>query len=280
MSEEAQAVAAEELHPLQQQAEQQAAPEVEGAGDAVADEATEQQEEQPKKEARTYTQEDVDRIVKKAKRNASYLARKEAEAELYRAQAERTAQPQRQQVQEDAPPKREDFDDYETYLEARADYRADQKVKEVLQQHGQRSQQQAVQSSEQERLTRYSQDLDKARSSIPDFDDVVESADVPVTQKMREAILESDVGALLTYHLAKNPAEAERIAKLSPNAQLKAIGVIEASLASKPAPQQSKAPAPIKPLSSSSGGAADLSKMSMDDYYEHRKKQGATWARR
>jgi hypothetical protein len=119
--------------------------------------------------------------------------------------------------------------------------------------------------------------LDKANKA---YKKGVEGADVPVTQKMREAILESDVGALLTYHLAKHPSEAERIAKLSPNAQLKAIGVIEASLASKPAPQQSKAPAPIKPLSSSSGGAADLSKMSMDDYYEHRKKQGATWARR
>lgn len=276
MSEEVAGIATEEPHPLDPSAPQEPQSEAPEAEDPKA----EGEQEAVKRETKNYTQEEVDRIVRKAKKNASYLARKEAEAELYRQQVERGVQRAPEAKPEDAPPKREDFDDYETYLEARADYKAEQKVKAVLAEQQTRTQQQTQQSSESQRLARYQQDLDKARSSIPDFDEVTGEADVPVTQTMRDAILESDVGALLTYHLAKNPAEAERIARLSPIAQAKAIGQIEASLASKPAPQVSKAPAPIKPISGASGGHADPSKMSMDEYLAYRKKTGAAWARR
>jgi len=275
MSEEVAVPGAEEPHPLDPSAPQEEPPEQTTEGEAEAE--VEQQEE--KKETKNYTQEEVDRIVRKAKKNASYLARKEAEAELYRQQVERGLQRNPEPVQ-DAAPKREDFDDYETYLEARADYKAEQKVKAVLAEQQARTQYSTQQTSEAQRLARYQQDLDKARSSIPDFDEVTGEADVPVTQTMRDAILESEVGALLTYHLAKHPAEAERIARLSPVAQAKAIGAIESSLATKPAPRVSKAPAPIRPISGASGGQADLSKSSMDDYIAARKKQGASWARR
>lgn len=274
MSEEVAGIAAEELHPLDPSAPQEDSPEQTTEGEVEA----EAEQEEPK-ETKNYTQEEVDRIVRKAKKNASYLARKEAEAELYRQQVERSTQRAPEPVQ-DAAPKREDFDDYETYLEARADYKAELKVKAVLAEQQSRTQYATQQNREAQRLTRYQQDLDKARSSIPDFDEVIESADVPITQTMRDAILESEVGALLTLHLAKNPAEAERIARLSPVAQAKALGAIEASLATKPVPRVSKAPAPIKPISGASGGHADPSKMSMDEYAAFRKKQGAVWARR
>lgn len=274
MSEEVASIAAEDPHPLDPSAPQEDPPEQTTEGEVEAE-----GEQEEKKETKNYTQEEVDRIVRKAKKNASYLARKEAEAELYRQQVERSTQRAPEPVQ-DAAPKREDFDDYETYLEARADYKAEQKVKAVLAEQQSRTQYATQQSSEAQRLARYQQDLDKARSSIPDFDEVTGEADVPVTQTMRDAILESEVGALLTYHLAKNPAEAERIARLSPVAQAKALGAIEASLAVKPAPRVSKAPAPIKPISGSSGGHADPAKMSMDDYMAYRKKTGASWARR
>jgi hypothetical protein len=273
MSEEVVVPVAEEPHPLDPSAPQEAEPE-QPEGEAEAE-----GEQEEKKETKNYSQEEVDRIVRKAKKNASYLARKEAEAEIYRQQVEKGTQRAPEPVQ-DAAPKREDFDDYETYLEARADYRADQKVRTVLAEQQARTQYSTQQNSEAQRLARYQQDLDKARTSIPDFDEVTDAADVPVTQTMRDAILESEVGALLTYHLAKHPLEAERIARLSPVAQAKAIGAIEATLATKPAPRVSKAPAPIRPISGSSGGHADPSKMTMDEYTAYRKKGGAAWARR
>lgn len=276
---------AELVHPLAvtaevQQEPAQPGPEAATQAEAEGEEGAEQKEEKP---ARTYTQEEVDRIVRKAKKNSSYLTRKETEAEFYRQIAE-----ERQQSQAKAtavpgaqPPKRDDFDSFEEYLEARSDWRTDQKFAERMAQQNEVSLRKAEEVSAQEQSRRFYAQMDKARESIADFDEVMDAAsEAPVTQTMRAAIMESEVGALLTYHLAKNPAEAQRISRLSPVAQFKAIGAIEATLQRKPEPQVSKAPAPIKPLSGGSGGVADPAKMPMEDYIAHRKKQGAAWARR
>lgn len=278
MSEEiAEGIGEVEPHPLETQQPQdtQAEPQQEGDADG-------EQQAQEKKEAKNYTQDEVDRIVKKAKRNAAYLARKEAESELYQQQLERRERPQEApQAQQDAPPKREDYDDYEAFLKAEARFEARQEMQQFTRAQQERAQNERRVQSESQQVARYQSDLNKARETIADFDDVLDAAgDVPVTQTMRAAILESDVGALLTYHLAKTPAEAERISKLSPARQAMAIGAIEAEITRKAAPQVSKAPAPIKPISGSSGGHADPSKMSMDEYSAWRAKNGAAWARR
>lgn len=246
----------------------------------VQQEAEPEEKEEAKPDSKTYSQEEVDRIVKKAKRNASYLARKEAEAELYRAQAERQTQPQQVQEPKDEAPKREAFESYEDYLEARAEWRADQKVKAAVAEIRQQQQQAAQRSTTEQRLQTFQAQISKVREEVADFDEVMEaSGDVPLSQAMRDAILESDVGALLTYHLAKNPAEAKRISTLSPVSQVRALGAIEASLTRKPEPQVSKAPSPIAPISGGKGGQVNPDKMSMEDYIAFRQKRGAKWAR-
>ena len=268
---------AEELHPLQgQQQEQQESPETQ-----QADQQESGGEDGEKKEAKTYTQDEVDRIAKKIKRNAAYVARKEAEAEYWRRQAEQaqTKPVTQQQAPEDERPKRDDFEDYEAFMRAEARFEARQEFKALQQQERQRSQQQSQATTDAQRLQRFNADLAKTREAVADFDEVVDAADVPVTQAMRDAILESEVGALLTYHLAKNPAEAQRISQLSHVAQIKALGAIEASLMQKPAPQVSKAPSPITPINSGTRASPDPSKMSMDEYQAWRKKNGARWAR-
>lgn len=229
--------------------------------------------EQEKKESKTYSQEEVDRIVQKAKKNARYLTRKETEAELYRQMSERQTAPPLQQQQVDGPPKREDFDDYEAFIRAEARYEAKAAFREEQERFTQQTKRQTEEQRNAQLYNRFQSDVSKARESIPDFDAVLESADVPVTPAMRAAIVESEVGALLTYHLAKHPQEAERIAGLSPTAAMKAIGALEASLSAQKAPAVSKAPAPIKPIGSRSGGQVDPSKLSMDDYMAWRKKQ-------
>jgi hypothetical protein len=65
---------------------------------------------------------------------------------------------------------------------------------------------------------------------------------------MLETMQESDMGAEVAYHLASNPAEAQRIASLTPRAQAREIGRIEAMLSqpSKPkAKTVSDAPEPV-----------------------------------
>jgi hypothetical protein len=267
---------AEEPHPLAELMEQQAPEQTEQKPEA---EGEKEEGEGEKPESKNYSQDEVDRIVRKAKRNAAYLARKEAEADLYRQMATRPAQQQEAAQQTDEAPKRESFDSYEEYLEARADWRADQKVKAALAEQQQRVQQSTQHATAQQQGQQFQAQVEKARTAIADFDDVVSTADIPISQTMREAILESEVGALLTYHLAKHPAEATRIATLSPTGQAKALGVIEADLQRKAAPQVSKAPTPITPISGGARTTSDPSKMSMDDYAAWRKKTGARWAR-
>ncbi len=261
IQQEAPEAVAEDLHPLQQQ-EGKAEPhplDPESKGE-------ETQAEEEQKESKTYSQEEVDRIVRKAKKNAAYLSRKEAEAELYRRMAEKPAAPAPEQRAQDAAPNRDQFESYEEYLEARADWRADQKVKAALAEVESRQQRAVQDMSQQQQVQRFQSQLAEARKTLPDFEKVMDAADeVPITQAMRDAILESEVGALLTYHLAKHPGEASRISQLSATAQIKALGRIEAGLTAAPAPRVSKAPDPIKPLSGGSGGVSDPSKMSMDD---------------
>jgi hypothetical protein len=57
------------------------------------------------------------------------------------------------------------------------------------------------------------------------------------------------VGPEILYHLGQNPAEAKRIAQLSPLSQAKEIGKLEDKLSSNPpAKKTSSAPAPISPV--------------------------------
>lgn len=267
---------AEEPHPLAELMEQQTPEQTEQEPKA---EGEKEEGEGEKPESKNYSQEEVDRIVRKAKRNAAYLARKEAEADLYRQMATRPAQQQETAPQTDEAPKRESYESYEDYIEARAEYRAEQKVKAAFAEQQQRVQQSTQQATAQQQGQQFQAQVEKARQAIADFDDVVSTADIPISQTMREAILESEVGALLTYHLAKHPAEATRIATLSPTSQAKALGVIEANLQRKAEPQVSKAPTPITPISGGARTTSDPSKMSMEDYAAWRKKTGARWAR-
>lgn len=230
-----------------------------------------QDEAKEDKPSKSYTQEDLDRIVRKVRQNARYTARKEAEAEFYRSLATQQ-QPVNREAVPSGEPKREQFEDYEAYIEARAEWKAEQAV---LRREATRQQQSAYEAraTEAHKVTaRYQQTVEAARVELPDFDEVVEAAEVPITDAIRDAILDSSLGAKLTYHLAKHPEEVERISKLTPTQQVKAIGVLEATLS---APvKTTKAPAPVRPIGSASASTKDLSKMSMDEYMAWRKTQG------
>ena len=104
-----------------------------------------------------------------------------------------------------------------------------------------------------------------AKASMPDFDDIVASSDVVVNDDIRDAILESDVGPQILYHLAENDDVAKRIAGLTPKQALREIGKLEARFEvkeTKPEPTpitRSKAPAPINPLRGSNPADVPLS---------------------
>jgi hypothetical protein len=184
-------------------------------------------------------------------------ARKEAQQEREARQAlearlaalENRGQPQKASPV-DEKPQPSQFSDAFEYAEALAEYTADKRIGEMKQQEAE-----AKQAEERQKvINQWTSKVEAAKASLPDFDDIVASSDVVVNDDIRDAILESDVGPQILYHLAENDEVAKKIAGLSPKQALREIGKLEARFeakpeAEKPAPiVRSKAPAPIQPI--------------------------------
>lgn len=111
-------------------------------------------------------------------------------------------------------------------------------------------------------------------TEIPDYQAIVSVSEVRVSNELRDAIMESDVGPKLRYHLATHPEVAESLAAMTVGRMLREVGKLELSLGSADKPQTksatepvkvaeiSKAPAPITPLS---GGGAAVTRLSGSD---------------
>jgi len=191
-------------------------------------------------------------------------ARKEAqnerqariELEQRLAALEQQRQPQ-QAFNVDQEPQPSQFSDAFEYAKALAEFSTEKALAErdrqVAQQREQEAQQKIIQS--------WAQKVQEAKADLPDFDDLVASSDVVVNNAVRDAILESDVGPKILYHLAENNDLAKKIASLSPNAALREIGKLEARFEVNPETKQtapvvrSKAPAPIQPIRGGQGKA-------------------------
>lgn len=98
-----------------------------------------------------------------------------------------------------------------------------------------------------------------AKTAIPDYAEKIAGSDVKISDQLRDAIIESEVGPEILYHLATNKDVADALGKLTVGRMLREIGKLEAQLGgqAKPAAKSepavepvevSQAPAPITPL--------------------------------
>ena len=213
--------------------------------EAPAVEAPAEDKQEPPKASRTYTQEDLDRITDKVRRNASRTARIAAERDFLA----RQNQPQRQE--QPSAPQREGFASYEEFLQAQARHEA----KEAARGEVERAQKAERERAANDAVAReWNEKIEAAKKDLPDFDQVVEdAADMPLTQAMAQALRESDRGAHLIHYLATHADEAERISKLTPARQMAAIVALEEKVA-KPSRKPSSAPAPLNPVGTSESG--------------------------
>lgn len=141
------------------------------------------------------------------------------------------------------------FTDAFEYAEALADWKVDQKFKAIEQKN-------AAEKAEQE-ANKQVESWQARQSAVeieyPDYAEVVAACDIKVSKEVQAAILESEVGPKVLYHLASNPEEAARISGLPMVTALREIGKLEARFETKKdAPaisaKASKAPPPIAPL--------------------------------
>jgi hypothetical protein len=160
--------------------------------------------------------------------------------------------PQAQAPQDDVgeEPTPDQFSDMYEYAKALAEYTADKKMAERdLQDQNRKA------AAEQEvKFKAWADRVNAAKSQLPDFDDLVQSSDVRVSDNVRDAIIESEHGPKILYHLAENSELAQKLAGMSDVSAIREIGRIEARYErdTKPEPKavvgKSKAPAPISPL--------------------------------
>lgn len=230
------------------------------------DESEESKEEKPRKPKKNGFQR---RIAKMTAKN------KELEAELERLKRE-SSRDDTEKVEkkpEEGKPKSDDYESYEDYLDALADWKAEQKFEAKFKEYTQKQNQEKIQNEHHQKIENYNQKQAEFAETHDDYFDVIESVDdVPVSPALMQAIV--DNGPELAYELAKNRDEMERINSLPPSQLWMELGMIKARL-TKPQKEKktTKAPTPIAPVKSKGGKVQkDPEDMTQKEYEAWRQK--------
>lgn len=156
-----------------------------------------------------------------------------------------------------------DYDSYEDYIEAVADFKADQKFAEFERRSSAKTEEQQFQKA-----------FNAGKKAYDDWDDVV-TEDVEITGHMIQAIRGCDNPADVAYFLGSDPDEAARIAGLPASKQAIAIAKIDAKFdgkekKAKTTKTTSTAPEPVKPNKGSNGSITkDTDKMTADEWIRY-----------
>lgn len=128
--------------------------------------------------------------------------------------------------------------------------------KQALVERDAKEQKDKAEQAQNKVVNEWAERLNTFKKDIPDFDDMVNSSDIAVSDQIRDAILESDVGPQVLYHLATNTDEAKNLQNMPLASALRYIGRLEAKYETAPTEKVvkevsvSKAPAPISPIRS------------------------------
>lgn len=180
-------------------------------------------------------------------------------------------------------PVRDQFENDEAYIEALTDHKLEAKLAEREQKAQQTKELTTVAETWQSKLA-------AARADIPDFDSVMDNAEIQVANHVASLIMKHGQGAKVAHHFASNPAELEKVNAMDAADAAFAIAEIAGQFkpqsttsSSKPAvvaKKVSEAPPPAaRNVGAGRSTTVALGDMSMDDYVAARKAQGASWAR-
>ena len=231
-------------------------------------EQTEQSEPEAKEEAKETEKSEkskeklnkrFDKVSKRAQEAEAVAAELREKLKGYEAQG---TQPQTEaKVSVEGKPQASQFNDAFEYAEALAEWSAENALK-------QRDAEVANQKAQEERARAneaWNKKLEKAKEAIPDFDRMVKSSNVIVSDEIRDSILESDVGPQILYLLATDEEFADKLTKMPTIKALRELGKLEAKFEAEDKPKaksdkkeavsRSTAPSPIRPLTGGKAGA-------------------------
>ena len=157
-------------------------------------------------------------------------------------------------------PTLEQFDfDEQKFMDAQIDYKVEQKAAQIV----------ANGRAEQERLnqqqsqTRFNNKI--AEFGATDYEDVVRA--LPnLPPHILDAIMESEDGPKLAYHLGMHLDVADELSQSTPSLGLMKLGVISSKLSAQPKQAQpSAAPDPIAPINGGGATSKSYDEMSMSE---------------
>jgi len=229
-------------------------------------EANEQSEPKAEEEAKE-TEKSKDKLEKRfskisRQRDEANTRAEQLESRLRELEAKANPQTIAQTANADDKPQASQFNDAFEYAEALAEWSAEKALKD----RDVADQQRRVEEERNKVVQTWNKKVSKIQEDIPDFNKVVSKSSVVVSDAVRDAIIESDVGPQILYHLASDNDLAESISKMPAIKALKEIGRLEARFEAKEEKPKkeaktvstSKAPAPINPLKGGKSAGADV----------------------
>lgn len=166
-----------------------------------------------------------------------------------------------------------DYDEgkYQSYLFDEAVKRAEKAAESTI------SKKQDLESVQRRRHEFVAREREFAKS-IPDYYDVTRDQSLPFTDSFLETVSDSEEAAAVLYYLGKNPALANRLVDLSPNAASREIGRIEGKLIAEREKAKSvavsKAPPPPPKIDAAGDPAVEKNPNEMTD------REYAKWRRK
>jgi len=213
-------------------------------------------------------------------------ARAEGELEARRTFTTPTAAVPEPPKLESQEPKEADFDTYEAFIEARADFRARRAYREEREAERAADAQRQQQTAQQQQRQAVMERIKAFEADHPDYADVVSNPELILTEPIAVTLQEAEDGPALAYALAKDPARFKQIAAMSPVRAIKALGELSAELRqvqpkAEPVapPKLPAAPPPPTPVR----GASVAASVSLEDFaktIQPGSEQTSEWLRR
>ena len=192
-----------------------------------------------------------DKVTQRAKEAEARSVDLENRLKEYEARAVPQQEPVKATIE--GKPQASQFNDAFEYAEALSEWSATNALKQRDAEEVQRK----ARKAQDKVLNNWNEKIAKAKTSMPDFDRMVQSSTTVVSDEIRDSILESDVGPQLLYFLASDENFAKKLTEMPLVKALREIGRLEARFeqedkpkakANKESVSRSTAPSPIRPL--------------------------------
>jgi hypothetical protein len=162
----------------------------------------------------------------------------------------------------DQEPRQDQFQRYEDYVAAKAEYRAEQRVRQIEQTMVDRLRAHAAENGHAERVSSFERRFIEQGKGEDAAEVLDELKALPVLSESVADYLTQDADNpfLLGKWLTENPDEVERISRLRPTAAAKELAKVDTRLGSRPSPRTTRAPAPVSTVGGSSAPSGGMPK--------------------